>query len=122
MVIETFRFIASSFARLVGRPVADPAAGPPLMRVSGMRLFIDLTAVLRNRFARELPPRVMSVMEARSVPIFIRLLEDPRLAPTGGSRPRSGLSTPRAGMRTGAPRGIARAGRPPPPPPRRPLP
>ena len=109
MGIQTFRLIASSFARLVGAPPADPVAGPPVVHAPGMRLFIDLTAVLRNKFARGLPARVMSVMEARSVPLFIRLLDDPRLAPTGGSRVRSALGTARAVMRTGAPAVIVRA-------------
>jgi len=102
MGLQTFRLLGAAFASAIGRPVRDPAAGTPVTVVAGMRLFLDLTAVLRDPAARELPGRVMGVMEARSQAIFAALLADPRLAPRG-SRPRSLLATLIAVARTGAP-------------------
>jgi pyruvate,water dikinase len=74
-----------------------------------MRLWIDLTAVLRNKAAREVPVRVLSIMEARSSGIIARLLDDPRLAPRGGSRLRSAASILRAVAHTGVPPMVLRA-------------
>jgi len=74
-----------------------------------MRLWVDLTGLVRNSATRKVPVRVLSVMEARSSGIFARLLEDPRLAPRGGSRLRSLLLGLRAVAHTGAPRVVLRA-------------
>ena len=109
MGIQTFRLIGAALATAVGRRIADPAAGVSAVADSGMRLWIDLTGLVRNPATREIPVRAMSVMEARSSGIFARLLEDPRLAPRGGSRVRSLLSGLRAVTRTGAPPVVLRA-------------
>jgi pyruvate,water dikinase len=108
MGLQTFRLLSSAFATALGRPVGDPAAGAPVYAESGMRVFIDLTPVLRDPFGRELPPRVMSVMEFRSKAIFTKLLDDPRLRPRG-SASRSRLLTLVAALHTGAPQGAVRA-------------
>src|SRR5436309_4846274 len=102
MGLQTFRLLSSAFATAFGRPVKHPAAGASIYAESGMRVFIDLTPVLRDPFGRELPPRVMSVMEFRSKAIFTKLLDDPRLRPRG-SASRSRLLTLAAALRTGAP-------------------
>ena len=109
MGIQTFRLLGAAFASAVGRPVADPAAGTPVIADAGLRLWIDFTAVLRNAAAREIPVRVLSIMEARSSGIVARLLDDPRLAPRGGSRLRSAASILRAIAHTGAPPWLLRA-------------
>ncbi|MEP6693260.1 MAG: PEP/pyruvate-binding domain-containing protein, partial [Chloroflexota bacterium] len=109
MGLQTFRLIGAALASMVGRPVADPVVGTSVTVDAGMRLWIDLTGVLRNASAREVPVRVMSVMEARSSSIFARLLEDPRLAPRGGSRLRSAVRVLRAVAHTGAPPVLLRA-------------
>ena len=109
MGIQTFRLISAAFAAVVGKPVADAAAGASVLADAGLRLWIDLTAVLRNAAAREVPVRVLSVMEARSSGIFARLLDDPRLAPRGGSRLRSAVSILRAVAHTGVPPLVIRA-------------
>jgi phosphohistidine swiveling domain-containing protein len=88
--------------------VRDPAAGASLYAESAMRVYIDLTPVLRNPFARELPARVMSVMEFRSKAIFDKLLEDPRLRPRG-SASRSRFKVIGAVLHTGAPQNAVRA-------------
>src|SRR5206468_3569154 len=107
MGLQTFRLLSSAFATAFGRPVRDPAAGASIYAESGMRVFIDLTPVLRDPFGREVPPRVMSVMEFRSKAIFTKLLDDPRLRPRG-SASRSRLLTLAAALRTGAPQSAVR--------------
>ena len=107
MGLQTFRLLSSAFATAFGRPVKHPAAGASIYAESGMRVFIDLTPVLRDPFGRELPPRVMSVMEFRSKAIFTKLLDDPRLRPRG-SASRSRLLTLAAALRTGAPQSAVR--------------
>src|SRR5437773_10969445 len=100
--------MSSAFATAFGRPVKHPAAGASIYAESGMRVFIDLTPVLRDPFGRELPPRVMSVMEFRSQAILTKLLDDPRLAPRG-SASRSRIRTIGAALHTGAPQNAVRA-------------
>src|SRR5947207_2778776 len=108
MGLQTFRLLSSGLAAAIGRPVREPAAGAPLYAESAMRVFIDLTPVLRNPFGRELPARVMSVMEFRSKAIFDELLEDPRLRPRG-SASRSRFRVVGAVLHTGAPQNAVRA-------------
>ena len=80
MGMAGFRVLASAAARLMGIPVEDALAGPPIFAEAGQRLFIDLTGVLRGRVGRVLMPRVLDVMEARSAVILRRLCEDPQLS------------------------------------------
>ncbi|HKY50427.1 MAG TPA: PEP-utilizing enzyme, partial [Candidatus Limnocylindria bacterium] len=109
MGLQTFRLIGSAVATIFGRPPADPVAGSPVTAVAGMRLWIDLTDLIRNPATRELPSRALSVMEARSAGLFPRLLEDPRLAPRRGSRLRARLALLRTIVRTGAPQIVIRS-------------
>ena len=108
MGLQTFKLIGSALARVFGVAVDDAATGPPLTVEAGMRLYIDLTSAMRDPFARELPERVMGVMEFRSQAIFAMLREDPRLAPRG-SASRSRLTVLRKVLRTGAPQTAVRA-------------
>ena len=108
MGLQTFRLLSSGFAAAIGSPVRDPAAGASLYAESAMRVFIDLTRVLRDPFGREIPARVMSAMEFRSKAIFEKLLEDPRLRPRG-SASRSRFLAIGAALRTGAPQNAVRA-------------
>src|SRR2546428_832522 len=66
MGLQTFRLLSSGLAAAIGRPVRDPSAGASLYAESAMRVFIDLTPVLRDPFGREVPGRVRSGMEFRS--------------------------------------------------------
>ncbi|MEK6224723.1 MAG: PEP/pyruvate-binding domain-containing protein [Chloroflexota bacterium] len=108
MGLQTFRLLSSGLSAAIGNPVRDPAAGASLYAESAMRVFIDLTPVLRNPFGRELPGRVMNVMEFRSKAIFAKLLEDPRLRPRG-SKSGSRFRVIRAALHTGAPQNALRA-------------
>ena len=109
MGLQTFRLLSSAFATLLGRPPADPDAGVAVVRESGMRLWIDVTAALRDPATRELPGRALSVMEARSRDVLTRLLADPRLAPRRRSGWRTRLRVAAAVLRTGAPPVVLRA-------------
>jgi pyruvate,water dikinase len=104
MGLQTFRLLGSGFATAFGTPPPDPTAGIFVTVESGMRLFLDLTPIVRNPATRELPGRAMSVMEARSAPVYAHVLEDPRLAPQPRSS-RAGFlfAALRIARRTGAP-------------------
>ena len=80
MGLASFRLLGSSVSNIVGFPVAEPLGGPTRYADGGQRLFIDVTGVLRSRFGRQVFPRVLDVMEARSAVVMRRLAEDPRLA------------------------------------------
>jgi phosphohistidine swiveling domain-containing protein len=82
MGLSAMRVLSSAAARLLGIPVPNALAGAPVFAEAGLRVYIDLTGVLRGRVGRALMPRVLDVMEARSAVIVRRLCEDPRLSPT----------------------------------------
>ncbi len=108
MGAQTFRLIGSGMSALLGAPVRDATAGPQILAEAGMRLWIDLTPVLRSRVGRGVPARLLSGMEARSKPVITRLLEDPRLRARGSPR-RSIAGLVSALRRTGAPPIVLRA-------------
>jgi len=76
--IAALRAASTSVARLWGIDVRDPLAGAPAVCAAADRLFVDVTAPLRNKVGRALLPRVMDVMEARSATVLRALGEDPR--------------------------------------------
>ena len=81
--LQTFRLIASGGAAAVGRPVRDVSAGPPVLVEAAMRLFIDITPLLRDGLGREAAQRALGVMEFRSQAVVRHLLSDPRLVSRG---------------------------------------
>jgi len=86
MGLQMFRLISAGGAAAVGRPLTDPTAGAPIEVEAGMRIFLDLTPMLRDPLGRGIVPRVFSVMEARSADLVSALLSDPRLRPRGSRR------------------------------------
>lgn len=80
MGLSVFRIIGSTAAGLLGRPVADPYAGPPILKIAGQRLFLDATAAVRSRLGRRILPKLLGAMESRSAPIVAGLFGDPRLS------------------------------------------
>ncbi|HEY6064880.1 MAG TPA: PEP/pyruvate-binding domain-containing protein [Thermoanaerobaculia bacterium] len=82
MGLASFRLIGSCAARLLGFRVDDPLAGPPVYAEAGQRLFIDLGNILRGKVGRQIMPRLLDVMEARSAAILRGLFDDPRLSVT----------------------------------------
>ena len=55
MGLQTFRLLSSAFASLVATAPRDPDAGVPVVRESGLRLWIDITEALRDPATREEP-------------------------------------------------------------------
>jgi phosphohistidine swiveling domain-containing protein len=86
MGLASFRLLGSSIAAVLGSPVPDRRAGPPMYADPGQRLFVDLTEILRSRVGRSLVPKVLDQMEARSAVILRNLLTAPDLTLTRRSR------------------------------------
>ena len=64
----------------LGRPPADPVAGPSGLQDAAGRLFFDITPIVRSRAGRAYFPRLLDVMEARSAVVLRGLFDDPRLS------------------------------------------
>ncbi|MEV1169008.1 PEP/pyruvate-binding domain-containing protein [Nonomuraea sp. NPDC049784] len=86
MGLSAFRLISGGAARLFGYGPADPLDGAPFAAASGQRMWLDLTAAIRSRFGRAVLPRMLALGEARAVPLFEQLMQDPRLSLTYTSR------------------------------------
>ncbi|MFC6085544.1 PEP/pyruvate-binding domain-containing protein [Sphaerisporangium aureirubrum] len=80
MGVSVFQALAAGARRLYGvRPPTDPVIS------AGMRVFGDVTGIMRSRVGRQVMPRVFDVMEARSAVVVRGLFDDPRLAITHSS-------------------------------------
>ncbi|MET8146617.1 PEP/pyruvate-binding domain-containing protein [Sphaerisporangium sp. NPDC005288] len=78
MGVSAFRTLAGSvIATLYGA-----RTGPLPLAEPGMRLFGDITGVMRSRVGRAVVPRLLDVMEARSAVVLRGLFDDPRLSVT----------------------------------------
>ncbi|WP_433431176.1 PEP/pyruvate-binding domain-containing protein [Nonomuraea sp. CA-141351] len=86
MGLSAFRLISGGAARRFGYGPADPLDGAPFAAASGQRMWLDLTTAVRSRFGRAVLPRMLALGEARAVPIFEQLMQDPRLSLTYTSR------------------------------------
>jgi phosphohistidine swiveling domain-containing protein len=111
MGLQTFRLIGSAFATAAGRPPVDVDEGIPILRVAGLRLWIDATDLLRNPLGQRFVLAALSVMEARSATVFQRLAEDSRFRRRRGVgiHARSALAVLRTAVRFGVPRLVIRA-------------
>ena len=76
---------------------------------AGMRVYIDVTPILRDPLGSLAIERFTALGEARSSVIFHRLAADPRVAQQAGSRASSLLRLLRVGLRSGIPVSILRA-------------
>ncbi|MEO3814191.1 PEP-utilizing enzyme [Sphaerisporangium sp. B11E5] len=75
MGVSVFQALAAGVRRLYGvRPAADPVVEV------GMRVFADVTGIMRSRMGRLVMPKVFDLMEARSAVVVRGLFGDPRLA------------------------------------------
>ena len=63
----------------------------------GLRMYVDLTAVVHNRWGRRYLQQVLPLADGRSAAVFPELLADPRFA----VRPRTRKTRPRAARRAG---------------------
>jgi pyruvate,water dikinase len=88
MGIAAFRIIGSGFLSLVGRRPANIVDGPEGFAIGGGRIFVDATWIVRSSVGREIMPRALDVMEARSAVALRSLFTDPRFSVMPGSRRR----------------------------------
>jgi phosphohistidine swiveling domain-containing protein len=88
MGIAAFRVIGSGFLDLIGHRPEQIVAGPGGFAVAGDRIFVDATPLLRSAVGREIMPRALDVMEARSAVALRGLFADERFSVLPGSRRR----------------------------------
>ncbi len=103
MGIEFFRLLATSLWRAFGARVDDSTAGPKALTEAGLRLFVDVTPVLRDPVGRQAFQAMTAAGEARSSVVLAQLASDPRLASANGSRVRSLRRIARGLLRVGIP-------------------
>jgi phosphohistidine swiveling domain-containing protein len=80
MGLQAFRLITSSVATFAGHPPRNPYKGAGFFIEAAGRTFLDVTPVLRSEQGLRLFEGFMTNMEARTVPIVRRLVQDPRLS------------------------------------------
>jgi pyruvate,water dikinase len=88
MGIAAFRVVGSGFLDLIGRRPDRIVDGPGGLAVGGGRLFLDATPIVRSSVGREIFPRALDVMEARSAVVLRALFDDPRFSVLPKSRRR----------------------------------
>jgi pyruvate,water dikinase len=88
MGIAVFRVVGSGFLDLIGRRPERIVDGPSGFAVSGGRIFLDATPIVRSSVGREIMPRALDVMEARSAVVLRGLFDDPRFSVLPKSRRR----------------------------------
>jgi rifampicin phosphotransferase len=101
--VQFFDLLGTAVFRLFGAHVPDALAGPKTLVEAGMRLFVDVTPVVRDRFGRGVIASIMGAGEARSSVVLQRLAADPRLSLREPSRLRSIRRTARGLWRVGVP-------------------
>ena len=110
MGIEPFRSLARALTRLVGGASPDsPDAGDRFVREAGMRVYLDVTPIVRDPVGREAIARATALGEARSSVVLRRLADDPRLARHSRSRVASAFRILRLVIRSGIPLAVLRA-------------
>src|SRR5262249_31573867 len=87
----------------------DDLSGPPVLKVIGERLWVDLGYALRSDFGRHLVEFALSRMEARSVPVMRALLDHPAFVAHRTPRFQFGRAIGRLVMQVRAPLVFLRA-------------
>ncbi len=80
MGIQFFRLLGTSLWRTFGAALGEATAGPAALVDAGMRIYIDVTPVVRDPVGRGMLESMTALGEARSSVVFSRLAADPRLA------------------------------------------
>ncbi|MGI9146904.1 MAG: PEP/pyruvate-binding domain-containing protein [Chloroflexota bacterium] len=80
MGIQFFRSMGTAVWRTFGRVVDDALPGPKAIEDAGMRIYIDVTPVVRDPVGRGAFESITALGEARSSVVLSRLASDPRLA------------------------------------------
>ncbi|MBV9595886.1 MAG: phosphoenolpyruvate synthase [Chloroflexi bacterium] len=86
MGVQFFRLLGSSVYGRFGASVRDTHAGPEELVEAGMRLYVDVTPVVRDRVGRQIFQTVTKAGEARTSAVVSRLADDSRFAPKHRSR------------------------------------
>jgi phosphohistidine swiveling domain-containing protein len=102
MGTEPFRVLGETIAATFRAAGLDRRAASPMVE-AGMRLFIDVTPILRDRIGQVALQRMAVLGEARSSVVFLKLLSDPRLRPRPRSRMHSLIKVLRLARRSGIP-------------------
>jgi pyruvate,water dikinase len=117
--MEPFVSLAGTITRAVAGPSSRAAAeavgsDPPatgdrgFIREAAMRVYLDVTPILRDPIGREAIERATALGEARSSVVLRQLATDPRLARSSRSRPRSAFRILRLAVRSGVPVAVLR--------------
>jgi rifampicin phosphotransferase len=103
MGIQFFRLAGTSLWRAFGAVVSDADAGPTAIADAGMRIYVDVTPVVRDPFGRGVFESMTAIGEARSSVVLSRLASDPRLALVSRSRLRTARRIVAGFIRVGIP-------------------
>ncbi|GAA1962579.1 PEP/pyruvate-binding domain-containing protein [Microbacterium deminutum] len=109
MGIAAVRVVGSAFRDLTGRRPERIVDGPGGFAVAGDRIFLDATPIVRSSVGREIMPRALDVMEARSAVVLRGLFSDPRFSVLPGSRRRFARPALRLAMHVRMPLVVAQA-------------
>jgi pyruvate,water dikinase len=82
MGIQFFQLLGTSAFRKFGANVPNARAGPAGLVEAGMRLYVDVTPIMRDRLGRRIFESITRFGEARSSVVVTQLAADPRLEPT----------------------------------------
>jgi rifampicin phosphotransferase len=108
MGVETFRLISGSLAAAVGRPMRDPIRANPVLKEAGMRIFADLTDLVRSPLGRRVLGGALGIMEARSARLLPALVDNPRLSPGDRGSMRAAIEVLQTLVRVGVARVVVR--------------
>jgi pyruvate,water dikinase len=96
MGLASFTLMSNSYRSAGGGPAAYRSTQ------AGMRMFVDVTSLLRSKGGRRSLRRAMKVADARSVDVLAYLADDPRFTLTRAPR----LASLKAGLRASPPFGL----------------
>src|SRR3989441_9236340 len=108
MGIQFFRLLSGGVSGMLGFPVDDQATGSEILKEPGMRLYIDVTPIVRDPVGRRAFVTLTSMGEARGSAVLVHLASDPRLSPARRPRFRSFRPAARALVRACGPRSALR--------------
>ena len=103
MGIQFFRLLSGALSGMFGFPVKDPVAGSRILKDPGMRLYVDVTPIVRDPVGRRVFMTLTSMGEARSSTVLVQLASDPRLPLARRSRFHSVRAIGGAMIRAGVP-------------------
>jgi phosphohistidine swiveling domain-containing protein len=100
---QFFSLLGTALWSSFGGRVADRTSGPRALTTAGMRLYVDVTPVIRDPIGRKLLIAMTAIGEARSSGVFSQLVSDPRLPLGSTSRLGSARRIARGLLRSGVP-------------------